>query len=135
MLSMGNSTSQVNGVICNKEKFLMLITVISDAEKVASYYAELLLQDEPLPLSLNYYENYSKTTEQFFNKSRKEKIGSIDMSYHDFYNQLAYLNYLYERPVNNDVLRRKIILQVFDRAFKVQKHLVSDLYFLCKDGF
>ena len=135
MLSMGNSTSQVNGVICNKENFLMLITVISDAEKVASYYAELLLQDEPLPLSLNYYENYSKTTEQFFNKSRKEKIGSIDMSYHDFYNQLAYLNYLYERPVNNDVLRRKIILQIFDRAFKVQKHLVSDLYFLCKDGF
>jgi hypothetical protein len=133
---MGNSTSsQVDHIICNKENFLMLITVISDAEKVASYYAELLLQEDPLPLALNYYENYTKTTEQFFNKSRKEKIGSIDMSYHDFYNQLAYLNYLYERPINNNELRRKIILQVFERAFKVQKHLVADLYALCKDGF
>jgi hypothetical protein len=134
---MGNSSSdlQVDQVVCNKENFLMLITVISDAEKVASYYAELLLQDSPLPLALNYYENYTKTTEQFFNKSRKEKIVSIDMSYHDFYNQLAYLNYLYERPINNDELRRKILLQVFDRAFKVQKNLVADLYTLCKDGF
>jgi hypothetical protein len=133
---MGNSSSsQVDHIVCNKENFLLLIEVIADAEKVASYYAELLLQEEPLPLALNYYENYTKTTEQFFNKSRKEKIGSIDMSYHDFYNQLAYLNYLYERPVNNDELRRKILLQVFDRAFKIQKHLVADLYSLCKDGF
>lgn len=132
---MGNSRSQVNGVICNKENFSLLIMVISDAEKVASYYAELLLQEDPLPLALNYYENYNKTTEQFFNRTRQQKIGSIDMSYHDFYNQLAYLNYLYERPINNDVLRRKIILQVFERAFKVQKHLVADLYSLCKDGF
>jgi hypothetical protein len=134
---MGNSSSnlQVDHIVCNKENFLMLTEVISDAEKVASYYAELLLQNEPLPLALNYYENYTKSTEQFFNKSRKEKIGSIDMSYHDFYNQLAYLNYLYEQPVNNDELRRKILLQVFDRAFKIQKHLVADLYSLCKDGF
>jgi len=137
---MGNNSSSsrnlhADHIVCSKETFLMLIEVISDAEKVASYYAELLLQDEPLPLSLNYYENYSKTTEIFFNRTRKEKIGSIDMSYHDFYNQLAYLNYLYERPVNNDVLRRKIILQVFDRAFKVQKHLIADLYSLCKDSF
>jgi len=132
---MGNSRSQVNGVICNKESFLLLIEVIADAEKVASYYAELLLQDDPLPLALNYYENYTKKTERFFNKTRQQKIRSIDMSYHDFYNQLAYLNYLYERPVNNQELRRKIILQVFDKAFKVQKHLVADLYLLCKDGF
>lgn len=134
---MGNitSTPDINSVICNKKNFLMLTEVISDAEKVASFYVELLLQDEPLPLSLNYYQNYNKTTEQFFNKTRMNKISSIDMSYHDFYNQLAYLNYLYERPVNNDVLRRKIILQVFDRAFKIQKHLVSDLYYSCKDTF
>lgn len=135
MLSMGNSRSQVDQIVCNKENFSLLIMVISDAEKVASYYAELLLQDSLLPLALNYYENYNKTTEEFFNKTRTQKIESIDMSYHDFYNQLAYLNYLYERPINNDVLRRKIILQVFDRAFKVQKHLVADLYELCKGGF
>lgn len=135
---MGNSSSsssQVNQIVCNKENFLMLITVIADAEKVASYYAELLLQEDPLPLALNYYENYNKTTEQFFNRTRQQKIESIDMSYHDFYNQLAYLNYLYERPINNNELRKKILLQVFDRAFKVQKHLIADLYSLCKDGF
>ena len=134
---MGNSSSnlQVDHIVCNKQNFLLLTEVISDAEKVASYYAELLLQEEPLPLVLNYYENYNKITERFFNKTRKEKIGSIDMSYHDFYNQLAYLNYLYERPINNDNLRRKILLQVFDRAFKIQKHLVADLYNLCKDNF
>ena len=134
---MGNSSSksEIDGVICNKENFLLLIEVIADAEKVSSYYAELLLQEEPLPLGLNYYQNYTKLTEQFFNKTRKEKIESIDMSYHDFYNQLAYLNYLYERPVNNNVLRRKILLEVFNKSFNVQKHLIMDLYNLCKGGF
>jgi hypothetical protein len=134
---MGNlgSKAQVDGVICNKETFLLLIEVIADAEKVSSYYAELLLQEEPLPLALNYYENYSKTTERFFNKTRKQKIESINMSYHDFYNQLAYLNYLYERPINNNELRRKILLEIFSRAFTVQKHLISDIYNLCKNGF
>lgn len=134
---MGNSSSksEIDGVICNKENFLLLIEVIADAEKVSSYYSELLLQDEPLPLSLNYYQNYTKLSEQFFNKTRKEKIESIDMSYHDFYNQLAYLNYLYERPVNNNVLRKKILLEVFNKSFNVQKHLIIDLYNLCKGGF
>ena len=130
---MGNlgSKAQVDGVICNKETFLLLIEVIADAEKVSSYYAELLLQEEPLPLALNYYENYSKTTERFFNKTRKQKIESINMSYHDFYNQLAYLNYLYEQPSNNGVIRRKILLQVFDKSYKIQKNLIQDLYNLC----
>ena len=134
---MGNLESKqlVNTVICSKESFLMLIEVIADAEKVSSYYAELLLQEEPLPLALNYYENYSKTTEKFFNTTRENKIQSIDMSYHDFYNQLSYLNYLYERPINNNQLRRKILLEIYFRAFNVQKNLISDIYNLCKNSF
>ena len=119
---MGGSTSEVNGII-------------ADANKVTSYYADLLLQDSPLPLVLNYYENYNKQTEQFFNKTRREKMGSLNMSYHDFYNQLAYLNYTYEQPINNNELRKKIILQIFDRSYKVQKHLIADLYDLCKNKF
>jgi len=132
---MGGSTSDVNGIICNKENFQLMISVIADANKVTSYYADLLLQDYPLPLALNYYENYNKQTEQFFNKTRREKIGSLNMSYHDFYNQLAYLNYTYEQPINNNELRKKIILQIFDRSYKVQKHLIADLYDLCKNKF
>ena len=97
---MGNSASKVNQLMCSKDYFILTLTVLSDAHDVSQYYAELLLQDS-LPIALNYYKNYSKETEAYFNITRKIKKQGIDMSYHDFYNQLAFLNYMYEAPTNN----------------------------------
>ena len=129
----GVESNSVENVKCDKEIFVSILNVISDAHEVTLYYGELLLQDS-LPVVLSQYVNYNKDTEVYFNKTRKEKIEDIDMSYHDFYNQLAYLNYLYERPINNGDMRRKIILQVFDKSYKIQKHLIQDLYNACGNG-
>jgi hypothetical protein len=127
----GMSVEQVSDkVICNANNFETLLQILADAHDVSLYYVELLLQDS-LPVALQFYKNYSKVTEMFFNRTRKEKLQDIDMSYHDFYNQLAYLNYMYEAPTNNAAIRRNIILQVFDKSYKIQKHLIQDIYSNC----
>lgn len=127
---MGNSASKVNQLMCSKEYFILTLKVLSDAHDVSQYYAELLLQDS-LPIALNYYKNYSKETEAYFNITRKIKKQGIDMSYHDFYNQLAFLNYMYEAPTNNAAIRRSMILNIFDKSYKIQKMLIEELYMSC----
>ena len=127
---MGNSASKVDQLMCSREYFTLILRVLSDAHDVSQYYAELLLQDS-LPIALNYYKNYSKETEAYFNMTRKIKREGIDMSYHDFYNQLAFLNYMYEAPTNNAAMRRSMILNVFDKSYKIQKMLVEELYMSC----
>lgn len=132
---MGNKVSteqSPSDLICNAENFKTLLEILVDAHDVSLHYAELLLQDS-LPVALQYYKNYSKVTEAYFNRTRKQKLQDIDMSYHDFYNQLAYLNYMYEAPVNNAAMRRNIILQVFDKSYKIQKHLIQDIYNHCSN--
>ena len=118
------------GLVCSSGYFTLLLRVMSDAHDVSQYYAELLLQDS-LPIALNYYKNYSKETEAYFNMTRKIKREGIDMSYHDFYNQLEFLNYMYEAPTNNAAMRRSMILNVFDKSYKIQKMLIEELYMSC----
>ena len=118
------------GLVCSRGYFTLLLRVMSDAHDVSQYYAELLLQDS-LPIALNYYKNYSKETEAYFNMTRKIKREGIDMSYHDFYNQLAFLNYMYEAPTNNAAMRRSMIVNVFDKSYKIQKMLIEELYMSC----
>lgn len=127
---MGGATSKIHQFKCSQSEFKKLLTIIHDAHDVSLYYAELLL-NESLPLALQMYKNYTKETELYFNESRYNKLDDIDMSYHDFYNQLAYLNYLYESPTNNSAIRRKILLEIFDRSYKIQKHLINELYTKC----
>jgi hypothetical protein len=127
---MGSSVSTPTPTKCSKQSFLQMINILSDAHDVSLYYAELLLEDS-LPVALQFYKNYNSVTEAAFSTVRRIKKPDIDMSYHDFYNQLAYLNYLYEQPSNNGVIRRKILLQVFDKSYKIQKNLIQDLYDLC----
>jgi len=132
---MGNNTSTqkiTNDFVCNAENFKSLLEILADAHDVSLYYAELLLQDS-LPIALQYYKNYSKLSEVYFNRTRKQKLQDIDMSYHDFYNQLAYLNYMYEAPVNNTAMRRNMILQIFDKSYKIQKLLIQDIYGYCSN--
>lgn len=127
---MGNniSTSKIRSDFVLKSKnFNTLLDILADAYYVSLYYSELLLQDS-LPISLEHYKNYSKLTDVYFSKTKDQKIEDIDMSYHDFYTQLTCLNYMYEATVNNDDMRRNIISQVFDKSYKIQKHLVQDIY-------
>lgn len=140
---MGGSASKLNKeaepdelkeFVCNKDNFALMMRVIRDAHDVTLYYAELLLHDS-LPVVLQYYKNYTKETELFFNKTRKIKRDDIDMSFHDFYNQLAYLNYMYEQPTNNAAMRRNMLLQVFNKSYIIQRLLIEDLYNGCSKGF
>lgn len=119
---------------CNKENFRELVDIISDAHEVSEFYAELLLQNT-LPVALLEYRNYTKLSEMYFNHTRKVKKRDIDMSYADFYNQLAFLNYTYEAPVNNGAIRRNILLDVFEKSNKIQKYLLEDLYRYCGNTF
>lgn len=134
---MGSGSSKPEGMedafICSKDNFLLMLRVLRDAHDVSLYYAELLLQDS-LPVALQYYKNYSKETELFFNMSRKIKREEIDMSFHDFYNQLAFLNYTYEQPINNANMRRNLILLVFNKSYIIQRLLIQDLYNMCLGG-
>ena len=119
--------------VCTKDNFLLVLRVLRDAHNISLYYAELLLQDS-LPVALQYYKNYTKETEMFFNASRKIKRNEIDMSFHDFYNQLAYLNYMYEQPMNNASMRRNMLLSVFNKSYIIQRLLIEDLYKICVNG-
>jgi hypothetical protein len=134
---MGSASSQPEGIentfVCSKDNFLLMLRVLRDAHEVSLFYAELLLQDS-LPVALQFYKNYSKETELFFNMSRKIKREQIDMSFHDFYNQLAFLNYTYEQPINNASMRRKLILLVFNKSYAIQRLLIEDLYNTCLGG-
>ncbi len=124
------SKTKVEEFVCSKSNFLLMLRVLNDAHEVSLFYAELLLQDS-LPLALQFYKNYSEETELFFNLTRTIKNPEIDMSFHDFYNQLAYLNYMYEQPINNAAMRRKILLDVFNKSYIIQQLLISNLYKAC----
>lgn len=134
---MGSDSSKPEGMqnefVCSKDNFLLMLRVLRDAHDISLFYAELLLQDS-LPVALQFYKNYSKETELFFNMSRKIKRAEIDMSFHDFYNQLAYLNYMYEQPINNAAMRRNMLLLVFHKSYIIQRLLIEDLYKICVNG-
>jgi hypothetical protein len=119
--------------VCTQGNFLLVLRVLRDAHDVSLHYSELLLQDS-LPVALQYYKNYTKETEMFFNASRKMKRNEIGMSFHDFYNELAYLNYMYEQPINNASMRRNVLLSVFNKSYIIQKLLIEDLYNACVGG-
>lgn len=119
--------------VCSSDNFLLMLRVLRDAHDVSLFYAELLLQDS-LPVALQFYKNYNKETEMFFNRTRKIKRPEIDMSFHDFYNQLAYLNYMYEQSINNAAMRRSMLLQVFNKSYIIQRLLIQDLYKTCMGG-
>lgn len=120
-------------IMCNPVNFNKLLNILSDANNVSEYYALLLIQDA-LPVALNNYKNYSIESEKYFNIKRKLKWRDLNMSYHDFYNELAFLNTTYEEPANNGAIRRNILLTIFEKSYKVQRHLIEDLHEYCGKG-
>ena len=130
---MGNTTSTPpEALTCtyNKREFKQLLVIIEDARNVSEFYGALILK-EKLPIILQEYLNYNDYSEEFFNKTRKEVKENLGMSYYQFFNYLTSLKSLYERSDINEHDRKELIIDVFNKAFVVQKRLIEDLYLTC----
>ena len=140
---MGGTTSTEKKIppevyICkyNKASFDKKLDVIRDAHEVSQYYAELLLE-EHLPIKLDLYKNYSDDTEEYFNPTRKSVLSDLGMSYYQFYQYLQSFPTLYERTDMNDLDRRQLIREIFNKCYIVQQYIIEDLWDDCnsQSGF
>lgn len=147
---MGNSTSHIaaalpsipitpaipaDAYICkyNKESFNSKLNIIRDAHNVSQYYASILLS-EKLPLKLSMYLNYNDLSEEYFNPTRKIILTDLDSSYYQYYQYLNTLKELYEQPDNSENDRRKILTDIFNKCYIVQKYIIEDLWDDCNEG-
>lgn len=141
---MGNSSSHVehkstasipaDAYICkyNKSSFNEKLNIIRDAHDVSQYYASLLLL-EKLPIKLAIYKNYSDATEEYFNPTRKVYLNDLDSSYYQFYQYLNTLRDIYEQSDVSDVIRKKLLTNVFNKCYTVQKYIIEDLWNDCNE--
>lgn len=131
---MGGSSSSIpaDAYICkyNKASFNQKLDIIRDAHEVSQYYASLLLV-EKLPIQLDYYKNYNEQTEEYFNPTRKNILPDLDMSYYQFYQYLESLKKYYELSDNTENDRRKLLTDVFNKCYTVQKYIIEDLWEDC----
>lgn len=128
---MGSGSSRLT--VCSTDNILLMLRVLRDAHDVTVFYAELLLA-ESLPVSLEYYKNYNKETEEFFNKTRKIKRPEIDMSFYKFYTQLANFKKIYELSENTALIRKSMLVDIFTTSYLIQSLLIQDLYDMCLSG-
>jgi hypothetical protein len=139
----GSSASvQVNSEIIEnvckyqKDDFNNKIDVLRDAHGLMQYYANLLLT-EKMPLNLPEYKNYNPTSEDHFNKKRKEEmpdlmsINAKIKNYYDFFNGLNNLQGEYERNDISENERRNKIKDVFGVSYIVLRLLVEELWQSC----
>jgi hypothetical protein len=129
---MGQSGPPAEAFICtyNKYSFNEKLDVIRDANEVAQYYANLLLQ-ERLPIKLDVYKNYSERTEDYFNPTRKDVLPDLGMSYYQFYQYLNTISTLYEKTDVAENDRRQLLTDIFKKCYAVQKYLIEDLWDDC----
>lgn len=130
---MGNTPSiPADAYICkyNKESFNQKLDIIRDAHEVSQYYSSLLLIQK-LPIKLDYYKNYSEETELYFNNTRKNILPDLNSSYYKFYQYLDSLGEFYENSNNTETDRLKIVTDVFNKCYIVQKYLIEDLWEDC----
>lgn len=130
---MGNTSSTPKvALVCkyNKKTFNELLEVIRDAHNVTELYANYVLE-EKLPIQLEEYRNYSESTEEYFNKTRKEIKDELGMSMYQFYNYLSTLNTVYETPDITEKERRKLVTDVFHKCYSIQRYLIEDIWYSC----
>ena len=134
----GSSSIPADAYICkyNKESFDTKLDVIRDAHDVSQFYATLLLE-EHLPIKLDEYKNYSNETEEYFNPTRKNILTDLGMSYYQFFQYINSIPTLYEKTDMNGLHRRKMITEVFNKCYIVQKYIIEDLWEDCnsQNGF
>lgn len=113
-----------------KEEFNKLLNIIRDAHDVSKYYSQFLLQ-EKVPVRLDEYKKYNDITEEYFNKNRRIILEELGMSYYTFYNYLNILQQTYENIDLTENEKRKILTDVFNKAYIVQKLFIEDLWETC----
>jgi hypothetical protein len=138
-----------NAEICqfNKQSFHTKLNVIRDAHAVATFYSDLLLHQNTLPLTLPEYKHYELVeSEEYFNGLRNSKVldlkkplskndkgkGEVQLSYYEFYNYLkdTFKGVYTDSNIKEDD-RRDLVTQVFESAYVVQKALIEDLWNDC----
>lgn len=117
----------------NKSSFNEKLNIIRDAHDVSQYYASLLLV-EKLPIKLLNYKNYSDATEEYFNPTRKISLNDLGSSYYQFYQYLNNIQELYEQPDNSETDRRRMLTDIFNKCYIVQKYIIEDLWNDCNEG-
>lgn len=143
---MGNSQSNVKhiAITCKykKTEFNQLLDLIRDAHDVTQFYSKyVLMESKDLPEKLEEYKNYNDTSEEYFNKTRKEpKDGLINLttkvenfSYFQFYKYLEVFGSksIYENNSNTPNNRKKLLEDVFNNCYMVQKLLIEDIWSSC----
>jgi hypothetical protein len=128
---MGQSSSS-EALICsyNKTSFNEKLDLIRDAHDVSQFYAKLILQNR-VPEKINEFKNYSDKTQDYFNITRKEILPDLDMSYYKFYEYLVTIPILYDKYGVTDNDRHKLLTDVFNKCYIVQKYLIEDLWDDC----
>ena len=114
----------------NKNDFNILLNIIRDCHEVSQYYSQFLLM-EKVPLQLPEYKNYSDDSEIYFNKIRKNIIPDLGMSYFAFYNYLSSFSRLYESTDSTENNKRKMIIEIFNNAYIIQKTFIEDIWDTC----
>lgn len=119
-----------------KEEFNKLLHIIRDAHEVCKFYSQFLLLQK-VPLRLEEYKTYSDSSEEYFNKTRKTILPELGMSYYTFYNYLNVLQKAYEGPDVTENEKRKMLTDIFNNAYIVQKLFIEDLWNTCdvQNGF
>lgn len=131
-------TPQIIENVCKyqKDDFNNKIEVLRDAHALMQYYANLLLT-EKMPMNLPEYKNYNPTSEDHFNKNRKEEMSDLMSinpkirNYYDFYNGLNNLQGEYERNDITENERRNKIKDVFSVSYAVLRLLIEELWQSC----
>jgi len=121
----------------NKKTFNQILNHIRDAHEITQYYANILLKDT-LPISSSGlpdgFKNYTPENEKYFNSKRDQVLPDLATSYYDFYTRIKQnLVIEYDRSNQNDTDRRRIILDVFNKCYIVQKYIIEDLWETCND--
>jgi hypothetical protein len=141
---MGGSTAPVpvtpeiieNVCKYQKDDFNNKIEVLRDSHGLMQYYANLLL-GEKMPMTLAEYKNYNATSEEHFNKTRREEMSDLMSinpkirNYYDFYNGLNNLQSEYERNDITENERRNKIKDVFAVSYAILRLLVEELWQSC----
>jgi hypothetical protein len=131
-------TPQIIENVCKyqKDDFNNKIEVLRDAHGLMQYYANLLLT-EKMPMNLPEYKNYNQTSEEHFNKKRREEMSDLMSintkirNYYDFYNGLNNLQGEYERNDITENERRNKIKDVFAVSYAVLRLLIEELWQSC----
>jgi hypothetical protein len=153
---MGNRISSEKQPSCSSQQLNTVLNVLENTQNISNYYATLLT-NQPLPIVLDEYRNFNNISEEYFNKTRNEKKSDITseyvllskkqkeqkedspilikhiqtLSYYDFYNYLSKFKIYYENTSVTAEIRQQMILEVFNNSYKIQKHLIDELWLTC----